>query len=1538
MITELKQREYLVQVTVIEARHLAAKDDGSSNPFVKMKVGNLPVQVTERLDRNLNPSWNQSFTFSGLELNEQEFQTAELQFQVLSRNNFFGNDNIGEYAINLSTLYKNANHEYFNVWLCLTNPDEDDDSGNAQGYLLVDCFIIGEGDRPPVHSINDKLNTDVEEEDEDFNIDALNFDQLREYQEKKMGIQVLGKPTVARKAFQLSSFVFKADGLIDFPGMFSPEKPTFFVSCRSMGLVQRTKAVGGNSAPTINQKMLFPTYFPFLNDKIIMRCWNYQKGGSDKFIANIPEFTNNNDLFNISKLMSMGGRMPAKWINLYGIPPTERNDYISGPRRKHPLSGTAFLGRVLISFTLLPNPTPTFDMLPCNPFFEPDVLNYRLHCDIYQIKFLKDYEITVWCECSIGIYKTGSNKKLKPNKKNSVEWKVTDEKNDICLPSIIQNFPKDIASVPDIFINLFTGDGSSVERIGYYRVPAAKVIDWEPLPRWLHFNSLDTTKDSPGSVLTNLQFMINTETSKRIFKQKGITKYFKLYALIVSGFELDSKSGETSVETLIEVDIDGKTARTEPKKGNFPFWNSLLKIDVELDDKLDFAPDISVSLLKRYSKAFGDFKYEAIGSFTVPIWCCKKKKTLPHYFNFIKNNESIGRMLGLFFIDPQNKKRPINHSFEIHEALKQKYIADVQVSILGVRNLDFEARYKELDLSVEIFQDSAPTLVQNKAEDDKDIAALNSEEKENLMNFVQLYEFKDVEIYGDKNFQIYPLMNIKLIKRGVFGDEERYVMFNLSDYSNTISERTKKKYKKMFECNLGVKTVDQEQFIMTELGEKVEEHKEEKGLGEDYDEDDDPVNPTKDEITAKLAELEDDEEFDASVDKKMVVKLETYKNNEISDVIELSCMPKDKNNERDIKKNLRRKIFFQLKELKKKDLLSPEDTDKMLSLNEKFRELKKPLMNEDIFYGFDDLADEYDYGRDIYTEDVYETHPDLRIPFQTRKMLHIPRGFGEKFERMDGYFRLGKETQCLLKYNVNLIIKNENEEEERERLKEEEKAERKKRKKKDGKEGVQGNGPTAEDDDDLKKEIKQYNIYNPYHNMRMRNIYANKKKRKELKPDAISFQMNSIVVRVYILRALNLTAQDNFASFENMLSGFSSYCKANSYLELMLGEKFNSDKSKQVKYVDDRMNYKENTLNPSFFSTFILEGDLPADWKLTINVRSKKDGQLGQGTLIGSTIIDIEDRYIGELRNTQLLAYKAFEDLLNKEIETGDEEKIGKKLSLISSKVEELKSKQIPVEYRPLYNPDRKTAQGILEMFVEVLSSQQAKVNLPAKIAPKPPQEFELRLVIWEALNLPIDAPKKTLTVYLTCSFKPEGWLSAEIKKETDSHGGCDDGWAVWNWRMKFPFIVPCTFPRLYLNCIDFNVFKGDETIGEAYISFKRVFKKLLQEGQMTIEKKWIPFSHPKDPGEPKGELNISIFIVDKFEADQNPVGESWDEPNRNPFLERPTAGRGLGDFLKGISFPSFNWDFLGFFKFIAILGAVAILVVILFVSPGILV
>ena len=67
MTNVFKKKEYLVQVTIVEARNLVGKDtNGTSDPYVKITVANLPAQVTTTAKTTTSMAWNQSFTFSNV--------------------------------------------------------------------------------------------------------------------------------------------------------------------------------------------------------------------------------------------------------------------------------------------------------------------------------------------------------------------------------------------------------------------------------------------------------------------------------------------------------------------------------------------------------------------------------------------------------------------------------------------------------------------------------------------------------------------------------------------------------------------------------------------------------------------------------------------------------------------------------------------------------------------------------------------------------------------------------------------------------------------------------------------------------------------------------------------------------------------------------------------------------------------------------------------------------------------------------------------------------------------------------------------------------------------------------------------------------------------------------------------------------------------------------------------------------------------------------------------------------------------------------
>ena len=141
---------------------------------------------------------------------------------------------------------------------------------------------------------------------------------------------------------------------------------------------------------------------------------------------------------------------------------------------------------------------------------------------------------------------------------------------------------------------------------------------------------------------------------------------------------------------------------------------------------------------------------------------------------------------------------------------------------------------------------------------------------------------------------------------------------------------------------------------------------------------------------------------------------------------------------------------------------------------------------------------------------------------------------------------------------------------------------------------------------------------------------------------------------------------------------------------------------------------------------------------------------------------------------------------------------------------------------------------------------------------------------------------------------------------------------------MKFDLSVPCEFPRIKFQVVDTNL-TSDEAIGETTLSLKSTIKKLRKEERISIPKSYLTIYDPSDPTEERGILMFSMDVIQKSEANSDPVGEAQDEPNKNPFLKKPTAGRGLGDALAaiGIEVPEVNWNPFGKFIYIIVFGMV---------------
>lgn len=193
--------------------------------------------------------------------------------------------------------------------------------------------------------------------------------------------------------------------------------------------------------------------------------------------------------------------------------------------------------------------------------------------------------------------------------------------------------------------------------------------------------------------------------------------------------------------------------------------------------------------------------------------------------------------------------------------------------------------------------------------------------------------------------------------------------------------------------------------------------------------------------------------------------------------------------------------------------------------------------------------------------------------------------------------------------------------------------------------------------------------------------------------------------RVYILRCLNLSAQSNHVDTAHLLAGLEGKCSANAYPEIMVGN--GESLGENIKVVVDSTRSIPSDLNPKFFRMYELDAQLPSDWKLVVSIWNK---EVIKDSLIGSVQIDLEDRLWGqpELRQRLTLQiyktkYETKKNKLKYNFEqTTKKDKYEKKLADINSCIEIIdKDFKVPVEYCGLMNPDKKTSQGIIEMFVE---------------------------------------------------------------------------------------------------------------------------------------------------------------------------------------------------------------------------------------------
>lgn len=257
------------------------------------------------------------------------------------------------------------------------------------------------------------------------------------------------------------------------------------------------------------------------------------------------------------------------------------------------------------------------------------------------------------------------------------------------------------------------------------------------------------------------------------------------------------------------------------------------------------------------------------------------------------------------------------------------------------------------------------------------------------------------------------------------------------------------------------------------------------------------------------------------------------------------------------------------------------------------------------------------------------------------------------------------------------------------------------------------------------------------------------------------------LIRVYCLEAAGVQPMD-------------SNGKSDPYLKLRLG------KSK----ISDAKNHLKETTEPEFYRMFELPATLPGAGLLGIEMWDYD--ALSGDDLIGKTLIDLEDRWFDERWREMGKIHQT-----------------------------DTYFRPTPIEQRSLQIPTSTVSQGTLNLWVDFLTPPEAKKYAPLKIEKPPPEKYEVRLIIWRAMEVPAsDEITQMNDMYATA------WIEGCKKQETDVHWRAKKGKASWNWRMKFTVELPMKFPYLTLQLWDKDITKWSDCIASKQLSLEPFMKK----------------------------------------------------------------------------------------------------------------
>lgn len=449
----------------------------------------------------------------------------------------------------------------------------------------------------------------------------------------------------------------------------------------------------------------------------------------------------------------------------------------------------------------------------------------------------------------------------------------------------------------------------------------------------------------------------------------------------------------------------------------------------------------------------------------------------------------------------------------------------------------------------------------------------------------------------------------------------------------------------------------------------------------------------------------------------------------------------------------------------------------------------------------------------------------------------------------------------------------------------------------------------TKDEDDVQGKINRPELDYPYEEELQEN---------ELPFKTINLQQSGCKDYCGILRYIGRLVNENDKCLtENISENFTQSCKKFSEMKpkdflfslrlYLLNITFVNNSTAEngfvwIKRFKGDMEYKDikrpfKIINGEINSTYEIDLVWPDTFFLIIEIYHLESSYgITSEKFIGKTVIDLEKRYFHPSYENKLKNHKKF--------------------------------KQIPIENRTIFDENGKMSQGAIRMWLEIIPKKRKDDFIITSLSAQIMEKYELRMVIWNTNDIPRIDGSVNIQVKVSM-FDGKN----DIVQETDTHNKSKDGVGEFNWRIVIPFYFPSIKTNMNISVFNDNLISKDEIVSFVNLNLKDLLYKIHKnKNPVDFPRQWLalePSPQVAADNDTGGEIEVEMKILTFQEAETNPVGKGQEEPNKDPYLEKPTTGRELFNIMGlikeiGEGIADFAGGFMFMVKIIAVIGSIA--------------